>query len=144
MLNTSKNIRNAVLGLALGMSACPGFAEIAVIVSAKSPISSLRVEQVAPLFLGQSSVFPNGVEAVPIDQSVGAPVRDVFHARVTRKSGPLLRAHWSKLIFTGRGHPPKEAPDDAAVKKLVAENPNFIGYIDKDAVDASVKAVLIP
>lgn len=144
MLITSKVIRNTIFGVMLGFSACSCFAQVVVIVSAKSPISKLRAEQVASLFLGQSSAFPNGSEAVPVDQAVGTRVRDQFHAKVTGKPGPLLKAYWSKLIFTGRGYPPREAPDDAAVKKLVADNPNFIGYIDKDAVDASVKAVLIP
>jgi ABC-type phosphate transport system substrate-binding protein len=33
--------------------------------------------------------------------------------------------------------------DSARLKKLIASNPNFIGYVDRAAVDASVKPVLI-
>jgi hypothetical protein len=47
------------------------------------------------------------------------------------------------MIFTGRGQPPKEAPNSAAVRKLVADNPALIGYIDRSALDASVKPVLL-
>jgi ABC-type phosphate transport system substrate-binding protein len=36
---------------------------------------------------------------------------------------------------------PKEAGDSAAVKKAVAADPKAIGYIEKSAVDASVKVV---
>jgi hypothetical protein len=34
-------------------------------------------------------------------------------------------------------------PDSIAVRKLVAANPNLIGYIDRSALDSSVKAVLL-
>jgi hypothetical protein len=47
------------------------------------------------------------------------------------------------MLFTGRGQPPREAPDNAAVRKLVADNPSLIGYIDRSALDASVKPVLV-
>jgi hypothetical protein len=30
-----------------------------------------------------------------------------------------------------------------AVRRMVAENPGMVGYIDKAALDASVKAVLV-
>ena len=36
-----------------------------------------------------------------------------------------------------------QVPDSAAVRKLVADNPGLIGYIDRDALDASVKPVLV-
>ena len=38
----------------------------------------------------------------------------------------------------------KEMASDAEVKKFVAANANAVGYIDKGAVDGSVKAVLTP
>jgi hypothetical protein len=54
----------------------------------------------------------------------------------------LLKAYWSKMVFTGRGQPPCEAPDSAAVRRKVAENPELIGYIERSALDASVRPVL--
>ena len=53
-----------------------------------------------------------------------------------------MKAHWAKIIFTGRGHPPEEAANSAEVKKLIVNNPNAIGYIDKSLVDATVKVLL--
>ena len=117
--------------------------ELAVIVSAKSPLTALRADQVADIFLGQNARFPDGAEAVALDQSIGSPLRDEFYWKVAAKSPPLLKAYWTKMVFTGRGQPPKEAASSAAVRKMVAENPSLIGYIDKAAVDASVKTVLI-
>ena len=117
--------------------------ELVVIVSAKSTVGALKQEQVADIFLGQMSTFPGGVEAVALDQTIGSPARDEFYAKVAAKTRPLVKAHWTKMIFTGRGQPPREIGDSAAVRKKVAENPTLIGYIDKSALDPSVKAVLL-
>jgi hypothetical protein len=98
---------------------------------------------VAAIFLGQSARFPDGAEAVPYDMRLGAALRDEFYARVTNKTPALLKAHWSKMVFTGRGQPPAELSDSAAVRRKVAEDPDAIGYIERSALDASVHAVLV-
>lgn len=118
-------------------------AELVVIVSAKSPVASMRAEQVADIFLGKVGTFPDGAEAVALDQHIGSPLRDEFYGKVAAKSPPLLKAYWTKMIFTGRGQPPQEAGDSAAVRRMVADNPALIGYIDKTALDPSVKTVLV-
>ena len=142
---TFKNFRRLgaalLLGALAGMPA--GAADLVVIVSARNPVASLRADQVAAIFLGQSARFPDGAEAVPYDMRLGAALRDEFYARVTNKSPALLKAHWSKMVFTGRGQPPAELPDSAAVRRRVAEDPEAIGYIERTALDASVHAVLV-
>jgi ABC-type phosphate transport system substrate-binding protein len=130
----------AVLALA-GMPA--GAAELVVIVSAKNPVTALRPDQVAAIFLGQSVRFPDGVEAVPLDLPPGSKLRGEFYERVAGKTPALLKAHWSKMVFTGRGQPPGEAPDSAAMRRRVAENPELIGYIERAALDGSVRPVLV-
>jgi ABC-type phosphate transport system substrate-binding protein len=117
--------------------------ELVVIVSAKSPVAALRADQVADIFLGQVGRFPEGGEAVALDQGIGSAQRDEFYVKVAAKSPALVKAYWSKMIFTGRGQPPREAPNNAAIRKLVAENPSLIGYIERSALDASVKPVLM-
>lgn len=117
--------------------------ELVVIVSAKSPVSVLRQDQVADIFLGQMGNFPGGLEAVALDQRIGSPERDEFYSKVTAKTPPLVKAYWSKMIFTGRGQPPREVAGSAAIRKMVADNPSLIGYIDKSALDPSVKTVLL-
>jgi ABC-type phosphate transport system substrate-binding protein len=117
--------------------------ELVVIVSARSTAPVLRNDQVAAIFLGQSAQFPDGVYVSAIDQPVGSSTRDEFYARVASKSPALLKAYWSKLLFTGRGQPPREVDGNAAVKKLVAETPGLIGYIERSALDATVRPVLV-
>lgn len=116
-------------------------AEVAVIVSASNGNTSLDQDTIARVFLGKSKNFPDGSQAVPVDQNSGSATREAFSSTVLGKSSSQLKAYWSRLIFTGKGTPPKESGDDAAVKDLVAKNPNLIGYVDSSVVDGSVKVV---
>lgn len=120
-----------------------GAADLVVIVSARAPVTALRADQVADIFLSESNRFPDGGEATPVDQQVGTVLRDEFYEKVARRSPALMRAYWTKMIFTGRGQPPREVPGNAGVKKLVADNPGMIGYIDRSELDPTVRAVLM-
>ncbi|SRR5258706_9510870 len=117
--------------------------DVVAVVSAKSPITSLASNQVADIFLGKTSRFPDGSLAVPIDQQEDSPAREKFYAQLTGKSPAQMKAHWSRIIFTGRGQPPREVSSNAEAKKTIAANPNAIGYIDLSQVDASVKVLAL-
>ncbi len=133
-----KNLGKSLGAGLLALLAAPVFAQsVAVIVNPKNA-ASLTAEQVSGIFLGKSN------ELVGIDLPDGNPVRDAFYHKVTGKDGAQLKAYWAKLVFTGKAQPLKEFASDAEVKKFVASNPTGIGYIDKSAVDGSVKVILTP
>ncbi|HEY0585489.1 MAG TPA: phosphate ABC transporter substrate-binding protein [Pseudoduganella sp.] len=118
-------------------------AELVVVVSARSPVTALRAEQVADIFLSEATRFPDGGEVVALDLPIGSPLRDDFYLKIANRTPALMKAYWTKKIFTGRGQPPRELPNSQAVRKLVADNPTLIGYIDRSALDASVRPVLV-
>lgn len=117
--------------------------DVVPIVSARSPVTALSPTEVADIFLGRRTRFPDGRPAVPIDQGEDSPVREKFYARFTGKSPAQVKAHWSKIIFTGRGQPPRQAASGAEAKKLIADNPNAIGYVDRGLVDSSVRVLAL-
>jgi len=118
-------------------------AELVVVVSARSPVTALRAEQVADIFLSEATRFPDGSEVVALDLPIGSPLRDDFYLKVANRTPALMKAYWTKKIFTGRGQPPRELPNSQTVRKLVADNPTLIGYIDRSALDGSVRPVLV-
>ena len=120
---------------ASSFAALPAMAQVVVVVNPKAAESSMAKEQVAQFFLGKSTSM------TPIDQPDGAPIRADFYKKVADKDAAQAKALWSKLVFTGKATMPKEVADSAAVKAAVAANPKAIGYIEKSAVDATVKAV---
>jgi ABC-type phosphate transport system substrate-binding protein len=126
------------------ISIVAGAADFVVVAGAGSGIVSLSREQVAELFLGKTHVLPTGGKAILIDQPESSELRDAFYTRVTGKSAAQVRSTWAKLAFTGKGTPPLEGAGNDGFKKQVAGNRNMLGYIDKSALDGSVKAVYAP
>jgi ABC-type phosphate transport system substrate-binding protein len=119
-------------------------ADVVAVVSSKNPVATLSKSQVADIFLGKTVRFPDGALAEPIDQEEGSPARDEFYATFTGKSPAQIKSHWTKIIFTGRGQPPKAVANSVAVRRLIAANPQVISYIERTAVDSSVKVLLQP
>jgi ABC-type phosphate transport system substrate-binding protein len=133
----TRTILSAVTLLVLSSFA---HADVAVIVN-PSNASALDDDAIKWLFLGKAKSFPNGEQAIPLNQKQGSTVSDEFGDKVLGKSASQLKAYWSKLVFTGKGTPPKEQDNDAEVIKLVASNPNLIGFIDAKSVNDSIKVI---
>lgn len=129
-----------LLFIAASSIALPCFSDVAVIVN-KSVADSMSEADISNLFLGKTKAFPNGSQAVPIDQSPGSAARNTFYSKLTGKDDSQLKAYWSRLIFTGKGQPPKEVGGDTDVVGLVGGNPNMIGYVDAGAVNDTVRVV---
>jgi ABC-type phosphate transport system substrate-binding protein len=121
----------AAVCLALAQTAS---AQVAVVMGPAA--SALTKEQVANIYLGRTN------DLKPMDLPEASSTRDLFYKKATDRDSSQVKTVWSRVVFTGKGQFPAEAADAAAVKKAVAADPKAIGYIDKGAVDASVKVVL--
>lgn len=118
-------------GLLLGASAVQ--AQLAVVMGPNgAPISK---DILANLYLGRSFEFK------AIDLPEGSPMRDHFYKKLTDRDPAQVKAVWARVVFTGKGQAPLMLPDAESIKKAVATDPKAIGYIDKSAVDSSVKVV---
>lgn len=142
-MNLRKQITQIWVASVLVLLAGAANAEVVVVVSSRSALSALSQHQVADIFLGKTSRLPDGQMVLPVDQPEGSAVRGRFYLDLVGKSPSQLKAHWSKIIFTGKGQPPREVSGNDLVKKVVAGNPGVIGYIESTAVDSSVKPVLV-
>jgi len=107
-----------------------------LVVIANPAVGALTKDQVAELFLGKNQ------NLTPIDQAESSATYADFYHKATGRDVAQVKATWARLVFSGKGQAPRQLPDSAAVKKAVAADPKAVGYIEKTAVDGSVKAVL--
>lgn len=114
-------------------------AGIAVVVH-PSNTNELDKNAITRIYMGKAKSFPNGDQAVPLNQADGGTT-ETFNKSVLNKSNTQLKAYWSKLIFTGKGAPPKVVDSDAEILQLVSNNPNIIGYVDSASINDSVKVI---
>lgn len=125
----------ALTALALSVLAPPAFAELVIVVNPKNPATRMFPSQAAQFFLGGSVLF------VPVEQAENSPLRAEFYKKVLEKEPAQVQAIWSRIVFTGKGKLPKEFKSSAEVRKAVSENVNAIGYMEKAAVDDTVKVI---
>ncbi|HVE54019.1 MAG TPA: hypothetical protein VNB23_11615 [Ramlibacter sp.] len=107
-----------------------------LVVVAHPSAAPLSREQVADLFLGK------GQSLTPIDLPEGSPLYAEFYRKAAGRDVAQVKATWARLVFSGKAQAPRQLPDAAAVKKAVAADPKAVGYIEKAAVDGSVKVLL--
>jgi len=115
-------------------------AELAVIAH-PSMGDALTQKQISRIFLGKSKKFPSAGIATPIDLPDTNTTKLAFNKDVLKKSPQQMKSFWSKQIFTGKGKPPRQEDNAAAIIALVKANPNMIAYVDASAVTGDVKVV---
>jgi len=128
------------MAAALVLLSSSAFAGIVVIVH-PSNTNNIDAASIKQIFTGKASSYDDSSEAIPLNLGPKNAATDEFNDKVLRKSAKQLKAYWSKKMFTGSGMPPKEIGSDAEMVKLIATNPNLIGYVSAEAVDASVRVV---
>jgi len=110
------------------------FGQIVVITGPNGP--QLSQEKLSNGYLGKSFEFK------PIDLPDDSAVRDNFYRKLAGREPNQVRSVWARVVFAAKGQPPMMLPNADAVKKAVATDPKAVGYIEKSAVDPTVKVLL--
>ena len=116
------------------------YADFAIIVNPSNE-SSFDESVISRIYTGKEKSFSNGNKIIPISQEPSSAATEQFNSKLLNKTSSQLKAYWSKLIFTGKGTPPKELENDSEVIKMVAANPDTIGFVSSSAVSDNVKVV---
>ena len=114
-----------------------------VLVSARAGgIPELDRETAAQLYLGRRTSLPDGRSARLLDLPAG-PERDLFYERLTATNPSQIRAYWSRMVFTGRAHPPHEANDQEDALRRVLTDPSALAYLPAASVVGQPLNVLL-
>ncbi len=118
----------------------PAFAsaEVEVIVHPSNG-AALDLDSIQRIFLGKTRAFPGGGEAVAISAKEGSPEETEFTEKVLSKTPKQLKAYWAKMVFTGKGTPPRQVDSTAEMLQLISANPNLIGFVPAGSANGSVK-----
>lgn len=139
-MNTIAKFAKAISTTGLLIASTFASAEVVVVVSSDSAIGNPDAQSLQQLFLGKRD-YIGDASAVPIDQSEGNEARDEFYSKVIDKTPSQLNAYWSRLIFTGKGAPPKQYFDDAEIIEVILEDDEAVGYIDSSSVTEGLKVI---
>jgi ABC-type phosphate transport system substrate-binding protein len=118
----------------------PGFR---VIVHPEMSVQSLERRTLSEMFLKKITRWPGGDAIQPVDLAPGSRTRHAFSEDVVGRTVASVKSYWQQIIFTGRGLPPPELADDAAVIDYVLRHTGSIGYVSGTASVGAARVVTI-
>ncbi|MED5389579.1 MAG: hypothetical protein VX793_12040 [Pseudomonadota bacterium] len=118
-------------------------AEPVVVVSANSRLGALTQDEVRQIFNGQIRRV-SGAPVTPLDLPSRDDARADFYQQVLGKSAEQMKSYWARMIFTGRGMPPREVSSEREMLMLVGSDRDFVGYLDASRVTPDLKVVYRP
>jgi ABC-type phosphate transport system substrate-binding protein len=133
-------LNKAIIFIVGIMFSVAALSEVAVIVH-KGNADEMDSNLLKMIFLGKVKSFPSVGRAIPLDLPEGHQSRVMFFKAVIKKTESQYTSYWAAQMFTGNGVPPKLVTDEAAVVKLVSDNPNTIGFVDASQVSDQVRVV---
>jgi len=99
------------------------FSDIKIMTSAKSPITSVSIEDLAKIYLKKKDTI-NGIKVIPIDNKDSY---NEFCKKVIKKTPKQLRAYWMKEIYRGDKQPPQKL-SSSQIKQKMQKNSKIISY----------------
>ncbi len=118
------------------------FADVAVVANKNIGEKSISEKQAKKIWLGKTKSL-GGTSLKPADLPKGNDSRKKFYKAVVKKNEKKLKAYWARIVFSGKGSPPKLFKSDAEVINWVASTPGAVGYVDSVSINDSVKVLLI-
>lgn len=128
------------MSMLLLMPSISASAETVLVVSEDSQIHKLSRHEITDIFMGNNKNLPQFGRIVPVDRAQDT-LREEFYKDYLGKSLPQVKAHWAKIIFTGRGHPPPTVSDVEELKGRLKSNPNAVSYLERSMVDETLRIV---
>lgn len=121
--------------------ALPVQADLVLIANAKSGVEQLSRSEVVNIYLGRYRMLASGLTAEPLDQPYESEMREAFYRQLVDKNLSQISAYWSRLVFSGKIHPPKVVNNPAEAVTEVARYPGGVAYVDRSQVDHRVRIV---
>lgn len=117
--------------------------DVEIIVNKTNPIGALSFADAKKAFLGDKTTWPDGKRITVLMLAQGLPERTVVLREIYKMPEDQIGQYFVAAAFAGKvTAPPREMATAAQMKQAVADNLGAIGYVRKEDVDGTVKAVL--
>lgn len=116
-------------------------AETLVVAADDSDLASLSKNEVRQLYMG-STAHSDGIKVMLLDMPEGSAERQLFYSRVAGKNESQLKSYWARMIFTGKGSPPRQVRDTVEMARKLKGNPTALGYLNARDLQPGLKVLL--
>lgn len=135
------NSMKAALLLLLLQSPALMAGKVSVIVNKQVATDSVAAADIRQIYMAKKTTLSSGEEVIPLDGVEGSPGYQAFYEQIMRKSTVQINSYWSRMMFTGRGKPPRQLSDSNDILQLVENNKNYMAYVYGEVKSDKVKVV---
>ena len=131
------------LGVIVIVSLCANyaFADGLLIISNKNIAeASLTKADVKNIYSGKKTKWGND-ETIIVTVLAGSDAHKAFLKEFVKKSPSQFKLTWKKMMFTGKGNPPKKFKDMKSLVEFVEKTDGAIGYITPDMKSDGIKVI---
>jgi ABC-type phosphate transport system substrate-binding protein len=114
---------------------------VVVVANKDNQMKVLTKKQVIDIYMGRTSLFPNGQAALPLDQNSDSSIRKLFYQNLVNKTVSEINAYWARLLFSGRASPPRTVESVTSVINIIKNNKAAIGYIQLEDLTNDVQVI---
>lgn len=114
---------------------------LVVIVSKNSNINNITKKELSKIFLAKTKSLPNGDKSIVVEHP-NKKNQAKFYKTISNKNEKQLKKYWAKMIFTGRGQPPKKIKSLNNLIQFVQDNNNAISYIPIKNTNNNLKILM--
>lgn len=133
-------IKKILFTVLLSLPALVCAEELAVVVGKNSPITQISDHEIEQIFSGQlRSIDGNSLQT--LDLPGDDATRITFYQKLMGRSPDQMRSHWARLIFTGKGRPPREVNNSRDMISMIKSSDNLIGYVPVSEAGDNVRII---
>ena len=115
--------------------------DVVLIANENIPVQELSRNEVKNIFLSKIKTVEN-IRVRPVVMQKNE-LTDQFLKDAVGKTFSQFSNYYKKMIFTGRGRPPKRAASEADMLIYVSSTSGAIGYISRDLATDSVRIIQV-
>jgi ABC-type phosphate transport system substrate-binding protein len=136
-------MKKLIVGLLAIMAfSSAAYAEDIIIIANKDvPDSTLTQDEIKKIFLGRMVHWSDNsrIHAATVRDE---GIHEKFLKQYLEKTEAKWKIYWKRMVFTGRGVPPKSINTEAELIAYVAETKGALGYISSDNISGDSQPVV--
>jgi ABC-type phosphate transport system substrate-binding protein len=133
----------AALVLPLPAAAQGGAGRFVVIVHPSNPEESLSRAELERFFMKRVTTWQDGTPIEPVDLAATSSVREAWSEEILGKRVSEVQSHWNRMIFSGRGLPPRIEESESDAASYVRAHRGAVAYVSPGASLRDVKVLRI-
>lgn len=100
-----------------------------IIAHSSRATQTLTHQDIQNIYLGKIRSFPDGTAVTPINLMKGSSARDLFMKHILDINEFNWRSNWVRLLFTGKGKPPREFRTPQEIIDYVTKTESALAYV---------------